>query len=246
MPWYYAVGRQQHGPVSDESLRSMLESGAVQGTDLVWQSGMSDWVPARTVPTLANVPVSGDYVVQSAYTPQTYAPSMFTPQPAVATGEAPFFATSVLKLAILSIVTLGLYEVYWHYQQWKRVKERTHQDIWPIARAIFSVFFLKSLGDEIKEVAEEQKVYTGFTPLNLAIVYFALFIPLRLPDPAWLISLLSFLPLLSLQKQIALIHAQVAPQADTNSRFGVLNIVGIVFGGLLLILALIGSFLPNP
>lgn len=258
MPWYYAVGGQQHGPVTDESLQSMLQSGAVRGTDLVWQSGMPQWVPAHTVPSLATAGVSGDYVVQptlvqavepeaaSAYLPQSYAPSMFAPQPAIATGEAPFFATSAAKLIVMSIVTLGLYEAYWHYQQWKRVKERTHQDIWPVARAIFSVFFLKSLGDEIKEVAEEQKVYTGFSPATLAICYFLLFIPLRLPDPAWLVSLLSFLPLLPLQKQVALIHARTAPHADTNAGFSALNIVGIVFGGLLVLLAVIGSFLPNP
>jgi hypothetical protein len=45
--WYYAQNGQQHGPHSDSEMRYKIESGQVQGTDLVWRRGMVDWVEAR-------------------------------------------------------------------------------------------------------------------------------------------------------------------------------------------------------
>jgi hypothetical protein len=50
--WYYAVDRQQLGPVSDAVFRGLVASGQVQRTDLVWQEGMANWLPAQQVPGL--------------------------------------------------------------------------------------------------------------------------------------------------------------------------------------------------
>lgn len=44
--WYYAKGRQQHGPISSEQLREVAQSGELLPTDLVWKTGMADWQPA--------------------------------------------------------------------------------------------------------------------------------------------------------------------------------------------------------
>ncbi len=47
--WYYAIDGQQHGPVSDRELHNLAGSGGLQPTDLVWQDGFGDWMPASTV-----------------------------------------------------------------------------------------------------------------------------------------------------------------------------------------------------
>lgn len=41
------------------------------------------------------------------------------------------------KFLLLSIFTLGLYEIYWHYRCWKFIKLRDQSKIWPPARAVF-------------------------------------------------------------------------------------------------------------
>jgi hypothetical protein len=45
--WFYVRNGQQQGPVSVAQLRQYAAP-----TDLVWQNGMTDWVPAHSVPGL--------------------------------------------------------------------------------------------------------------------------------------------------------------------------------------------------
>ncbi len=49
MEWYYAKNGKQEGPVSAGSLRSMIVSGEIAATDLIWREGMGEWTPAGQV-----------------------------------------------------------------------------------------------------------------------------------------------------------------------------------------------------
>ena len=50
--WYYAKNDQQHGPVDDAELKSLIAAGKLQRSDDVWRDGMTDWQPAGTLPEL--------------------------------------------------------------------------------------------------------------------------------------------------------------------------------------------------
>lgn len=50
MDWYYAVGSQRAGPVSDAQLDELVRSGKVSGDTLVWRDGLADWQPLHSVP----------------------------------------------------------------------------------------------------------------------------------------------------------------------------------------------------
>jgi len=50
--WYYAVERQQHGPVPEEQLRDLLTQGAVAPDCLVWSDGMAEWQKASQIEAL--------------------------------------------------------------------------------------------------------------------------------------------------------------------------------------------------
>lgn len=50
--WYYALGEEQKGPVSEEELRSMLLGGNLPVDIKVWSKGMSDWASAKKVQEL--------------------------------------------------------------------------------------------------------------------------------------------------------------------------------------------------
>jgi len=56
-----------------------------------------------------------------------------------------FYVVSKRKFCILYISTFGLYKVYWFYKNWELYKKETQTEIWPVARAIFPVFFIHSL-----------------------------------------------------------------------------------------------------
>lgn len=47
--WYYVVNGSQTGPVTMAELKAAATVGKLSPTDLVWQEGTADWVPARTV-----------------------------------------------------------------------------------------------------------------------------------------------------------------------------------------------------
>jgi len=57
--WYYAQNNQQLGPVTLEALRGMVASGQVGAADLVWTQGMSQWLPARSVPEVGSALLGG-------------------------------------------------------------------------------------------------------------------------------------------------------------------------------------------
>ena len=54
------------------------------------------------------------------------------------------------RLIAMSLVTLGLYEVYWLYRNWRFLKRRDNLRIQPFWRAIFGIFFIYSLLTAIK------------------------------------------------------------------------------------------------
>lgn len=45
--WFYARGNERMGPVSDETIRHLLQAAAITGQTLVWREGMPDWTPVE-------------------------------------------------------------------------------------------------------------------------------------------------------------------------------------------------------
>lgn len=58
MIWYYMKKGRQHGPVAQQSISSWLSSGFLTPDDLLWRSGLTDWVPARELPEFGGKPLS--------------------------------------------------------------------------------------------------------------------------------------------------------------------------------------------
>ena len=65
------------------------------------------------------------------------------------------------------------------------------------------------------------------------------------PPPYLLLSYGSVLFMLPTQRAINRINAHIAPQHDPNRRFGALNIVIVLIGGLLALLSVIGAFIES-
>jgi hypothetical protein len=56
--WYYATQGDQFGPIGLENLQSLVSTGRIIPTDLVWTEGMAQWQPAAEVPALREAFVS--------------------------------------------------------------------------------------------------------------------------------------------------------------------------------------------
>ena len=160
------------------------------------------------------------------------------------TGEPPFHRVSLGKFSLLSVSTLGLYELYWFYRNWKLLKAESGRDISPFWRAVFSPIFCYSLGQSIDDAAEKANVPERTHPAVLAGLYFALVLAHRLPDPYWLVSLLSFVPLVPFVRQIERIHETLRPGVDSRVGWGVGSVAALVLGSLITALAVAASFAP--
>jgi hypothetical protein len=158
--------------------------------------------------------------------------------------SAPYFAVSPLKLAVMSICTLGIYELYWFYMNWRLIRDRERSAIMPFWRAFFGFFFCYQCFSHILNSARSAGIRTSVTAGSMAAAWILISLTWRLPDPYSVVTFLAFIPMIVIQSVASELNAKVAPGSDTNSRFSGLNIVGIVIGGLIFILAMIGAFMP--
>lgn len=178
-----------------------------------------------------------------------YAPprSLVTDSPAAGAdvAEAPLFAVSLPKLLVLSICTLGLYQIYWAYRQWGAIRRDERSDILPAPRAFFGVIFCWALFTRIEKMGLREKVPDAPPAGFLAVAWIILTLCWRLPDPVWVISMGAPLFVLPIQRYANRINARLAPGHDRNARFGWANIAWLVVGGAVLALAMVGLFLPD-
>jgi len=180
-------------------------------------------------------------IIMSKYSEKHEDPLQVTPT----TASPLYFAVSKTKLIVMSLCTGGIYEIYWFYKNWKLIKERTGQNIRPFWRAMFSIFFCHSLFKSVQSSVNSHRRQSSINPGWLAVSYIVLCSTWRGPDPFWLISSLSVLPLLPVQGLVNGINAKAAPAADRNSNFSISNIIVMIIGGILLTFAALEPFIPS-
>ena len=190
-------------------------------------------MPGRTETLTSEAPSISDAPVSDVSGPQVLTTGV----------DLPFFEVSVRKFVVMSIVTWGIYPLYWAYEQWVRIENRNHEGLSPIWRTIFSPLWNFSLFKRIRREAIARGVPVYWDATVLAIIYF-MFGPLwRLPDPWWLISLLTFLPCLPVVNEIVRVHNTLSLTHDRNDRFSGTNVIGIFVGSAFLALVVTGVVL---
>ena len=167
------------------------------------------------------------------------------PQQMTIQDQPVFFPVGLWKLAIMSVCTFGIYEVYWFYKNWKLLRDRDGMKVSPFWRTAFFPIWSFALFRIIHDRASNSRVPTSFSPNGMGVAVIFLNAIARSPDPFWLLSLLSFVPLLKVQSTVRQINRVHAPHADANEDLTGKNLLVLILGGLMLILAVIGAFLPG-
>ena len=176
------------------------------------------------------------------------------------TSEKAFYVVAPRKFLLLSILTLGFYDVYWFYKNWRIVKLRDNLDIWPPMRGLFYIFFTHSLFERVDTELRAGDNYEDWHSSSVATVVVLLAISsaildrmtrysvgepftdilsvLLIPVGAWV--------LLRAQKAINL--ACEDPQGSSNSSLTVGNWIWMILGGLMWLLVAFGLYLliANP
>lgn len=89
------------------------------------------------------------------------------------TGETSpkFFPVSEGKLMTMYILSFGLYGIFWFYKNWKLQQATMDKKIYPVWRAIFSIFFTHSLFKRIDQSAVHLAPQHRFNATMLATFF---------------------------------------------------------------------------
>lgn len=169
-----------------------------------------------------------------------------------------FYVVSKRKMILLFILTLGSYQIYWFYRNWRLHRQATGEKIWPLPRAIFSVFFVHALFREVDNQRNRGPVrLSAWNHGSQATILVLLLIISNVIDRLSAksvgspitdyLSLLLLFPvvacLASAQERIN--EACGDPLGESNSKFKVANFFWMVLGGLMWTLVGYGLFVPE-
>ena len=146
----------------------------------------------------------------------------------------------VWKFCTLYLFTGGLYQIPWAHKQWKMFKERETLNISAWFRAWFFAFYVYSLAHKSFAIAEEQGYRNKPSAFQVTFFYWIFIVLTRLPDPLWLISTFSFIPLLTILKAMNYYWEQQQPDLPIRESFTGREIVWIIVGVILWLLIFIG------
>ncbi len=224
-PWFYLQDRQQMGPLPELQLRLLVRNGTIEPDWLVWTDGMPRWERADTA-----LP---RYLDQNDEWLTTALPL-----------DAPiYFPVSSLKFIVMSVVTLGIYELYWFYRNWNYLKLQGFK-VSPFWRAWFGLLFFYDLAARIKSDLSSQ-VPVNYTSGWLALTYVLVSLSANLPYPIGVISLLTFLPVLPMVSAVNEVNLGRLAPSDMNTRFSAWNIAAIAVFAVLWVIELLLTFWPN-
>lgn len=154
-------------------------------------------------------------------------------------------AQPISRLVILTVLTFGLYEIYWFYRNWKHLKDYHKLDINPVLRTIglfVPVLGLVLIYDQLKDIkyySQAAGIEESFSPgmILLLIIIFNIFS--SLPKPYWMLSFLSVLPLIVVQRVLNSYWEKEQYGMPVRSKFSGGEKAILIIGVILFILGLL-------
>jgi hypothetical protein len=193
---------------------------------------MKEWTAPELVPELAAPP------------PPPGRPEPREPMFMLGMKDPHWFLVGGVKLAVMFVGTLGLYQLYWFYKQWDRVRD-AGDNVAPAPRALFSLLFCYSLFRRIVDSTHAVGVITRVPPALLAVGFIVPSLMWKAEGLASFLGFLAFVPMVAAQRLANLVALRQGSTEDRNTRLTWLNWVSVVVTSLLLALVALGTFLQN-
>lgn len=243
--WFYVEGGERRGPVSEEDLAGLLQSGRLGVDSLVWTQGMGDWKPVSGIADLAQH-VSAAAQGGSAADADDGGSGLDR--------EPMFLHIPMGRMVLMSLLSLGIYEAYWMYMNWRYLKNKYNLPIQPFWRAVFGVFFCYALFTSIHDDKETNAVKKAEFPAGvLALGWIVLMVVSNLMSRfggtavsmvALAISVPSFMFFMPLQRYINDVNGAREPK-PAYYHWSTGHIVMLVFGCILWPLIILGLMFPE-
>lgn len=167
-------------------------------------------------------------------------------------GTSRYHVVPVWRLVLMSVLSFGLYEVYWMYKNWQSIKRADRSSIWPAIRALFGGFTYFSMLTDLNlySITRMRTNDTALASLStprlsgaLGIGYLVSSMTWRLPDPYWLITTVNVAFLVPAARRIWELSSEHARNkaARWSWSHSVASLLGLAFW----LLALLGLFLEE-
>jgi hypothetical protein len=157
-----------------------------------------------------------------------------------------FFDVSIPKLVVLSVCSLGFYELYWFYKNWQIVRAREGSEISPLWRAVFGYFFCYALFKRVRDYEARTGAARALPAGALAAGWIVVTLMWQLPDRYALVANLACSFMVPVQAAVNRINV-AAGSRTSNARFTTWNWATVVVGGTVLVLDAFGAFaVPDP
>ena len=166
-------------------------------------------------------------------------------QPARVETRHQFFPVATHKFIVLSVCTLNFYTLYWCYQNWWRIRERTGEQLSPFWRAVFAPLWVFSLFSRIAEQAAKRGMAVVWSPTFLGVGYLVISGFGMLPDPWWLVNLAAFVAFLPVVHTIQQLNEGDAATESRNEAYSGFNVATVLVGGVIVLLAVAGTFMSE-
>lgn len=171
-------------------------------------------------------------------------------EPGARTINPRFYVVSPSKFALLFVSTAGFYALYWFYRNWRQYRDASGEDLWPLPRTVFQIFFVHGLFQRINDAVFRADASVSWNHQTHATWMVLLMVSVKLLDRLPVVagsglSLLLLLPLLmgwlKAQRMINLACGDVS--GASNQSLSGANWAWMVFGWLFWGLVLLGMLL---
>lgn len=145
---------------------------------------------------------------------------------------------SVWHLVVLSVFTLGVYEIYWFYRNWEQLKAHKNLDLSPKWRTVglfvplVGIIFILQQFQDIRNFSREAGIVKSFSPGWIFAAYVLLNAFQRLPEPYSCAYLLAVLPLAVVQDVLNAYWAREQSGLPVQRKFTTAEIVLIAIGAI--------------
>ncbi len=162
------------------------------------------------------------------------------------TSRPAYFPVSCNKLVVLSICTLGLYQMYWAWNCWESIRIRDGKrfnSAWRSVLITMVLFNFLLFWDVFRHTGSSKPSAFAWS-LVLGLVYIVCFVFSYIEDEGWVaVGLLSCFAYVPVQRRINRFNAREHPGHDPNARYSKWNVAAVLVLGPLVVLAVIGGFL---
>ncbi len=152
-----------------------------------------------------------------------------------------FHPVSTPKFVIMSLISLGMYQYFWIYKNWRWVRDHQEQNLMPLPRSFFMNIMNFNLFPRMSETGDPGYSWFGPSAIPLAIGILITSIAAQIFDSAPLLLFVPLLLLIPVAMQVLKLNERHPDAVSRNSKFGMPAILFIIGWTPLFLLVVLGS-----